>query len=95
MTPFTTLMSEEKKRERFTDVLSNRVSNAGRIKTLADELLRKKFGSSGSHNRLFKRCRCCVSKSARSRRGTPEPRLLTPRFDSENFLNFDPGFIPG
>jgi len=50
----------ESKRSRMVGILSKRVANAGRVKSLADTLLRQRYGTTGSSNRLFKSCKECL-----------------------------------
>lgn len=54
-----TLEINEFERVQLKKLIGSRTSNASRVKSLADSLLYRKYGSSGSSNRLFKRCREC------------------------------------
>ena len=47
------MRNSEAKRSEFVNIISNRVTNANRVKTLADALLRTKYGTSGSSRRLI------------------------------------------
>ena len=50
----------EKNRSRLSGVLSTRRSNADRVKSMADSLLKEKYGTTGSSNRLFQNCKNCA-----------------------------------
>lgn len=50
----------EKNRSRLSGILSTRRSNADRVKSMADNLLKEKYGTTGSSNRLFQNCKNCA-----------------------------------
>ena len=43
----------EKNRSRLSGILSSRRTNADRVKSMANSLLKEKYGTTGSSNRLF------------------------------------------
>ena len=65
--------------------LSGQVKNATRVRTLADALLRSKFGSGGSHNRLIRSSKLYrTNDQAKSEKSIEH----TPRIDPD-FLSID------
>ena len=73
----------EKNRSRLSGILSTRRSNADRVKSMADHLLKEKYGTTGSSNRLFQNCKNCANDRVNCE--TPQAGML-------HSSSFDCGF---